>query len=95
MRDGASVNNVAMQVVNIVYPDALDNQCFSHTLDLIGNKYQFSLIFGRYGCLFSHSPKTKMLWKEQTGRAMPTYRWWSRWEVLHHICISLEILNLS
>ena len=39
MRDGASVNNVAMQVVNIVYPDALDIRCYSHTLDLIGKKF--------------------------------------------------------
>ena len=39
MRDGASVNNVAVQVVNIVYPDALDIRCYSHTLDLIGKKF--------------------------------------------------------
>ena len=52
MKDGASVNNVAMQVVKIVYPDALDIRCFSHTLDLIGNKYQSSLIFAHYGHLF-------------------------------------------
>ena len=31
MWDGASVNNVAMQVVSIVYPDALDIQFFSYT----------------------------------------------------------------
>ena len=53
--------------------------------------HQFSVIFARYGCLFfPHSPKTKMLWKEQTGRAMPMFsktRWWSRWEVLHHIML--------
>ena len=39
---------------------------------------------------FSHSPKSKMLWKEETGRGMPTFsktRWWSRWEVLHHIML--------
>ena len=34
MRDRASVNNVAMRTVSIVYPLVFDIGCFSHTLDL-------------------------------------------------------------
>ena len=93
MRDGASVKNVAMQVVNIEYPDALDIRCFSHTLDLIGKKYSTPVLSDfcmLWLSFFPHSPKTKMLWKEQTGRAMPKFsktRWWNRWEVLLHIML--------
>ena len=38
--------------------------------------------------LFSHSPKAKAEWKQQTGKSMASYsksRWWSRWEVLHQL----------
>ena len=40
--------------------------------------------------LFSHSTKTKFLWKEQTGKAMATYshnRWWSKWEVMQQLLL--------
>lgn len=89
MRDRASVNNAAMRVVSIVYPNVLDVGCFSHTLDIVGEKFktpvlsQFCIMWLSH---FSHSPKTKALWKEQTGKAMASYsktRWWSRWELLH------------
>ena len=66
MRDRASVNNAAMRVVSIVYPNVLDVGCFSHTLDTMWHS------------LFSHGSKTKALWKEQTGKAMAsdsTTRW--------------------
>ena len=67
MRDRASVNNVAMRVVRIVYPSCLDIGCFSHTLDIVGEKFKapvlntFSTL---WLSLFSHSPKTRLLWKE-------------------------------
>ena len=71
MRDRASVNNVAMRVVSIVYPNVLDVGCFSHTLDLVGEKFK-TPVLGTFCTtwlsLFSHSPKTKALWKEQTGK---------------------------
>ena len=93
MRDRASVNNVAMRVVSIVYPNVLDVGCFSHTLDLVGEKFK-TPVLGTFCTmwlsLFSHSPKTKALWKEQTGKAMASYsktRWWSRWEILNQLMI--------
>ena len=37
MRDGASVNGVAMDVVKIVYPKIMDVRCFPHTLASVNN----------------------------------------------------------
>ena len=39
MRDGASVNNVAMRVFKVVYTNVMDVRCFSHLLNLVGNKF--------------------------------------------------------
>ena len=39
MRDRASVNNVAMQTVCVLYPKVLDIGCFSHTIDHVGEKF--------------------------------------------------------
>ena len=41
VRDRASVNGVAMRTVKVVYPNAFDIGCFSHTIDSVGE--QFSL----------------------------------------------------
>lgn len=95
MRDGASVNEAAMRVVKIVYPNTLDVRCFSHTLDLVGNKFQTSVLSEfstAWISLFSHSAKTKALWKEQTGKAMAYLsktRWWSRWEIYNQLLVQL------
>ena len=93
MRDGASVNNVAMEVLKVVYPDILNIHCFSHTLDLVGEKFSTPVLstFSTYWIsLFSHSPKTKALWKEQTNKAMASFsktRWWSRWEIYNQLML--------
>ena len=36
MRDGACVNNVAIQTLKVVYPLVIDIRCFSHKIDHIG-----------------------------------------------------------
>ena len=91
MRDRASANTVAMRTVKILYPNMLDVGCFAHTLDHVGdhfktpNLYEFCRL---WISLFSHSFRTRIQWKEQTGRAMSLYsatRWWSRWEVLRQV----------
>ena len=93
MRDGASVNSVAMRTVSIVYPSVLDIGCVSHTLDLVGGRFKtpvLSSFVSLWISLFSHSPKTKALWKEQTGKSMASFsktRWWSRWEVMYQIIV--------
>lgn len=91
MRDRASVNGVAMRTVKVVYPNAFDIGCFSHTIDRVGEQFSLpylSEFWNTWIMLFSHSSKAKLLWKEQTGKAMGSYsatRWWSKWELYHQL----------
>ena len=84
MHNCASVNGVAMRTLSIMYPDVMDIGCYSHMLDLVGTKFKFPLDkFMKYWeatCIFTHSRKSKLLWREQTGVAIKTYsptRWWA------------------
>ena len=91
MRDRASINNVALRMLKIVYPALLEVGCMSHTLNLVGEHFKLPNLFdflNSWLLLFSHSTKTKFLWKELTGKSMATYshtRWWSKWEVMHQL----------
>ena len=40
MRDRASVNNVAIRHIKVMFPNLLDIGCYSHTLDLVGSKFE-------------------------------------------------------
>ena len=86
MRDRASVNNVAVRNIGILYPLAMDIGCFSHTLCHVGEKFQVPTItkfMQHWEQMFKHSHKARLLWREQTGRSIATYsstRWWSLWE---------------
>lgn len=94
MRDRASTNNVAMQTLKIVYPSIVDIGCFSHTIDHVGSHFDTPTLndfITLWISLFSHSPKTRLLWKSRTGRSMSSYsatRWWSKWEVIKHVMLS-------
>ena len=91
MRDRASVNEVAMRTVRIVYNQCVDIGCFSHTLDHVGERMSTPVLdkfFSAWISLFYRSPKTRLLWKSQTGLSPPSYsstRWWSRFEVIYHL----------
>ena len=91
MHDRASTNNIAMRTVKVVYPSLIDVGCFSHTLNLVGEKFatpHLSDFLSSWVTMFSHSPKTRLLWRTQTGRSMPGYsttRWWSKWEVVKYL----------
>ena len=93
MKDRASVNEVAVQTLKIVYPSLLSVGCFSHTIDRVGEQFctpHLSEFITSWISLFSHSPKTRILWLDQTGRSMATYsvtRWWSCWEVIEQVSI--------
>ena len=39
MHDRASVNDAAMRIVKVIYPNLLDIGYFSHTLDLVGEHF--------------------------------------------------------
>ena len=91
MRDRASVNNLAMNTIKVIYPNMLDVGCFLHALDHVGDKFQTPVLesfCSSWIMLFSHSSKSKCLWKELTGKSIVTHsktRWWSRWQVMHQL----------
>ena len=86
IHDCTSVNGVAMCTLSIMYPGIIDIGCFSHTLDLVGTKFNFPTVdnFMKHReAVFTHGCKSKLIWREQTGMAIKTYsptRWWSHWE---------------
>ena len=88
MKDGASVNQAALQQVRFFFPQLLDVTCFSHTINT-GKHFEFRVLdtFAQYWVsLFSHSGAARLALKARTGTAMRTYsptRWWSKWEVMN------------
>ena len=40
MRDGASVNGCALRAVKALYPSMFEVTCFSHTIDLVGSRFE-------------------------------------------------------
>ena len=91
MRDRASSNNVAVTILKVVFPQLLDVGCFSHTLDLVGDKFcvpHLSESMLSWLSLHSHSPKARVVWKEQTDRPIHSHsptRWWSKWECINWV----------
>ena len=93
MRDRASANNVAMQTMKVMFPSLVDIGCFSHTIDRVGSYFKTTTLdefTTTWITLFSHSPKTRLLWRSKTGQSMPSYsatRWWSKWQVMKEIMV--------
>lgn len=92
VRDSAAVNGVAVRSMQeLLYPNAIDVKCVSHSLDNVGKRFEVPLVdeFAQWWVsLFSHSPAARLAWKQRTGKAPKTYsatRWWSRWEVLQEV----------
>lgn len=88
MRDRASVNNVAVRTIKVIFPNILDIGCFSHTLDHLEEKFNTPVLdkfMKHWISLFAHSPQAKLIWKDRTGKSPKTYsptRWWSKWECI-------------
>ena len=91
MCDRASVNDVAMRTIKVVYNQLLDVGCFSHTLDHVGERMNTPILHDfckAWIGLFSRGPKSRLLWRTQTGLPAPSYsatRWWSQFEVIHQV----------
>lgn len=91
MHDRASVNTVAMRTVTVLFPNTFDVGCFSHTLDIVGNKFntpQLTEFSSTWISMFAHSPKARLVWQQRTGRALKSHsktRWWSRWEIFNQL----------
>ena len=66
MQDRASINNVAMATVKVLYPDVFDVGCFSHTIDHVGERFHIPMLdefVSAWILLFSHSPKARLAWR--------------------------------
>ena len=91
MHDRASVNGCAMRTIKVVFPHTVDVGCYSHTIDLVGEKFDTPILdeFIRlWISLFAHSSLAKLEWRTKTGTSMKSYsatRWWSKWEVIHQV----------
>ena len=76
IHDCASVNGIVMCTLSIMYPAVMDIGCFSHTLDLVGTKFHFPTLdkfIKHWEAIFTHSCRSKLSWREQTGIAIKTY----------------------
>ena len=76
MKDGASVNEAALNHIKFVFPKILSATCFYHTLDNTGNHFKVPdlLSFGSLWIrLFKHSHRAKLIWQELTGRTPKSY----------------------
>ena len=87
------MNNVALTTVKIVYPMLIDVGCYSHTINHVGERFSMPTLLefvSAWLTLFSHSPKTRLLWRERTGRSMASYsttRWWSKWKLMKQLLL--------
>lgn len=86
MRDGASVNQAALNRIQFFFPKMLSIVCFSHTLDNVGSHLVTPTLqeFGNLWVRLFHSYRAKLAWKDLTGRKPKSYsetRWLSKWEV--------------
>ena len=71
MRDCASVNNVAVVSIVILYPSAIDIGCFSHTLSHVGKKFNVPVLakfMKHWERMIQQSHKACLVWREITGR---------------------------
>ena len=99
MRDGATVNQAALNIVSFIFQNMVNVVCFSHTLDNVGNHFEIPTLkeFGSLWIrMFRNSCKAKLLWKDLTGRAPKSYsetRWWSRWEVYQQLMVQFGDLE--
>lgn len=76
MRDGASVNQAALNKIVFIFPKLLNVVCFSHTINNVGNHHVIPTLleFGSLWIrLFSHSNKAKLLWKDLTDETPTSF----------------------
>ena len=85
-RDRASVNNVAIKHLKILYPNLVDIGCFSHALDHVGEKMvmpNLQKFMKSWVSLFAHNACSSIAFKAITGQLPESYsetRWWSKYD---------------
>ena len=73
MRERASVNNLAMSILHVMYLPVLDIECFSHTIDNAGRKFETPVLdefISSWISLFSHSSTAQLAWQGHTSVAV-------------------------
>ena len=76
MHDHAACNMFALRTLTVMFHKLADVGCFSHMLDLLGEKFttpHLLSVMVWWISLFSHSPKSVLLWTEKTGQACRGY----------------------
>ena len=76
MRNQASSNSVVMKTLKVLYLNLVDIGCISHTIDRVGEIFYNPILYElgiAWVSIFSHSPKTNLLWKELTVKQMISY----------------------
>lgn len=74
-------HEVAIKTIKVLYNKMMTVGCFSHTIDHVGKRMKTPLLdsfMQAWIGLFSRSPKSRLLWKNQTGLSPPSYsatRW--------------------
>ena len=87
-RDHASVNNVAIRHLKILYPNLVDISCFNHTLDHVGEKMatpNLEKFMKSWVSFVAHSARSRNAFKATTGQFPKSYsetRWWSKYETM-------------
>ena len=94
MRDRASVNEVALLTIKVVFPDMIDVGCHSHTTDLVGDKCHTPNLDGfihLWISLIARSPRAQLWWKSGAAREgnvfLQFHHLWSKWEVMSQVIL--------
>jgi hypothetical protein len=93
MRDRASVNELAMELLKVFYPDLTDIGCISHAYNNTSDRFeapQLKLFEEKFTCCVKLSQKAKFIYKKLMERFPKTgsrTRWWSRWETMNEIML--------
>ena len=88
MRDRASVNDVAMRTVSVIFNRMMDMPCFSHTIDHVGERMNTPILDDFTKVWISLFSQARLTWRTFTGLSVPSYsptRWWSKFEVVHQL----------
>ena len=84
MWDHASVNNLVISIVWVMYPHVLDIGHFSCTIDNAGRKFVIPVLNGFISSsitFLSCSPKAKLAWKCQSIKSNKTYNQTHLWKI--------------
>jgi len=91
-RDGASVNQAAMDIMLAIKAELLDLRCLAHFVNLVGEKIDSKRVddfMAGWRKMMGKSPKAQGIFKSIAKTAYITTsdtRWWSEWEQIKQVC---------